>query len=82
MMKNVRFVKLSKKFFEINGEAKENIQKFSKDVALQLEKTKYEVILNHKQMITVVSWLENNSPLDDSHFEKELLDVFREAKEI
>jgi len=69
---------MSKKFYEVNGEAKDTIKKFGVDVATQLEKTKYEVILNHKQMIMVVSWLENSNM---QQHEKELLDVFQEAKQ-
>lgn len=73
---------MSKKFHEVNGEASDTIKKFGADVATQLERTKYQVILNHKQMVMIVSWLEKKKgDLELQPHEKELLDVFSEASQ-
>jgi hypothetical protein len=70
------------KFFEVNGDAKESIQNFSKNVAEKLEKTKYELILNHKQIVMIKQMIGNKDATDYTEDQSKLLDVLNEAKQL
>ncbi len=73
---------MTKTFSTIDHEAYEKAQELTKSIKEKLEKTKYEVILNHKQVIMIRDFLESKDGTDRTDEEFDLLDVIVHAQEV